>query len=385
MNLIKLVGETRGVAPGLVILTLLWASPIPASAQTEIDISADPAGCTLEQTLRTTIGGTEDPQGLIYGDPLQLSEVSPGYLLLLTTDGGPPRAFDEDGLFLRRIGKSGRGPSEFLRPSRALQAEGDSVLILDPGQSRALVMSPDGGSRTLLGLPSVFEVDLLSWPKVVAVTDMQGPAGSSGTFQILDLSGARVSLESSLGSIPPDRPAWQPPETWSLLVVDDSHFWAIGGPEYTLDLWNINGIRELHLRRALAEYDAENRFGMGNPDQPPPARVTSAFSDDAGLLWVFLLVPRFDWRRAWENVEINSNGEISLARNPDLRHELYQTRVDVIDAGQRKLIHSRILPTLNIPFRHGSTPKIAKYRLTEDWEPVVEVWELELACPGRLR
>jgi hypothetical protein len=254
-------------------------------------------------------------------------------------------------------------------------------VVLDPGQSRAVVLSSTGEGRTVLGLPSIFEIDLLQWPRVVAVSDLQPTTEDPPTFHILDLSAARVSYAGGLRPTSADRPSWQPPERWALHVVDTVRFWAVGGADYTLELWNTGGTRERFLRRDLLEYDSQNRSGIGNPDRPPPAYVVSASLDPAGLLWVLLHVPRYDWRNAWDGVEISPNGEISLSRNENLPHELYQTRIDIIDPRQNALIHSRLLPTLTVPFHHGTEPRIAKYRLTEGFVPMIEIWELALDCP----
>jgi hypothetical protein len=352
----------------------------PANAQTPIDLEVQESACVLDQTLRTIIGDTEHPDGIIFGEPLQILELPGDRFLLLTTGGGPPRVFDSTGAFLRYVGGSGRGPGEFLRPSRALEVADDSLVVLDPGQSRALILSPDSEGRTILGLPSIFEIDILQWPRVVAVSDFQPTDEEPRTFHILDLSGARISYETGLGPTPGNRPSWQPPERWALHVVDAERFWAVGGADYTLDLWNTNGTRERHLRRDLPEYDSRNRSGIGNPDRPPPAYAVSASLDSEGLLWVLLHVPRYDWRNAWEGVEISPNGEVSLSRNENLTRDLYQTRIDVIDPRQNALIHSRLLPTRTVPFHHGTGPRIAKYRLTEEFVPVIEIWELALDC-----
>jgi len=164
--------------------------------------------------------------------------------------------------------------------------------------------------------------------------------------------------------------------------VDTVRFWAVGGPDYTLELWNTGGTRERFLRRDLPEYDSQNRSGIGNPDRPPPAYVVSAWLDTEGLLWVLLHVPRYDWRNAWDGVQISRNGEISLSQNENLTRDLYQTRIDIIDPRQKALIHSRLLPTLTVPFHHATGARIAKYRLTEELVPVIEIRELALDCPG---
>lgn len=367
----------------IAVVSGYWISS--ANAQAPLDLEVQESACVIDQTLRTTIGDTEDPNGIIFGNPLQVLELPGGRFLLLTSGGGPPRVFDSTGAFLRYAGGSGRGPGEFLRPSRALAVADDSLAVLDPGQSRAVVLSPDSESRTILGLPSIFEIDVLQWPRVVAVSDFHPTEEDPRTFQILDFSNARVAYATGIKRSGGDRPSWQPPERWALHVVDTERFWAVGGADYTLELWNTSGTRERYLRRDLPEYDSQNRSGIGNPDRPPPAYAVSASLDTEGLLWVLLHVPRYDWRKAWDGVEISPNGEISLSRNENLTHDLYQTRIDIIDPRQNALIHSRLLPTLTVPFHHGTGPRIAKYRLTEEFVPVIEIWELALDCSDRDR
>jgi hypothetical protein len=374
---------------GLRITSFLFSTAVvsgyrisPANAQVPIDLEVQESACLMNQTLRATIGDAEDPDGIIFGDPLQVLELAGGHLLLLTTGGGPPRVFDSTGAFLRYVGGSGRGPGEFLRPSRALAVADDSLVVLDPGQSRAVVLSPAREGRTILGLPSIFEIDLLQWPRVVAVSDFQSTTEDPRTFHILDLSGARVSYAGGLRPASADRASWQPPEHWALHVVDSVRFWAVGGADYTLELWNTGGVRERFLRRDLPEYDSQNRSGIGNPHRPPPAYVVSTWLDTAGLLWVLLHVPRYDWRNAWDGVQISPNGEISLSQNENLTRDLYQTRIDIIDPRQNALIHSSLLPTFIVPLHHATGPRIAKYRLTGEFVPVIEIWELALDCSG---
>ncbi len=356
--------------------------PTHALGQSEIDIRALCIECVISQTLETTIGASSDPEAIIFGMPIRLTEQKDGSLLLLTLDGGPPRVFDRKGAFLRQIGRRGRGPLEFLRPSHALEVPGDSLLILDVGQARALVVASDGGNRTVLDLPSVLEIDILEWPHAISVADIRTAEGIGIPFHALDFSGSTVLATAIPGTETYELRPMQGPQVWSVQAVDDSLFWAVGGPNYMLELWNEERGREVQLRRPLPEYDPENRNGMGNPSVPPPARVISSLVDSDGLIWVFLQVPRYDWRGAWTEVPISPRGEIHLKDAPDLPFGLYQTRVDVIDPGLGALVYSTLIPTLAVPFTHLSSPAIAKYRLAEDGTPLVEVWSLELKRPS---
>lgn len=373
---------SRPVAGGRSLLFLLILTfPTHGIGQTLIEVDRLCDACSIQESHRTTIGASSDPNAQIYGLPTHITELQDGSFLLFTTDGGPPTVFDSAGGFLRRIGGRGRGPSEFVFPSHGLEVPGDSLLILDPGQGRALIVAPDGHSRSVLNLPTIMEIDLFEWPRLVGVADVRTIEDIGRPFHILDFSGPSVSRTAVSVADRREILPMQLPEAWSVRTVDDSLFWAIGGPTYTLELWDIKKGRQIQLRRPLREYDPVNRFGAGGPLTPPPARVASSLVDQRGLIWVFLQVPRSDWRDAWRDVPFTSNGEVRYSDAPDLMFRLYQTRVDVIDPTAGTLVHTAEIPTLMVPFTRGTSPAIAKLRLTEDGTPLVEISSLALMQP----
>jgi hypothetical protein len=353
----------------------------PAVCQTPIVTTPGFQQAYISENLLVSIGRGDDPDGQIFGTPLEIGRVSDGRLLLLTEDGGAPQVYDRNGIFEGRIGRRGAGPMEFRRPAGARALPGDSILILDPGLGRATVFSADGGQRTVSGMPSVFGLDVLKWPLVISYGDIRTPARITMPFHLLDFSGATVRIRSTSGEPGKGLLPWEGLDAWSLCRVSDSSFWAIGGPEYALELWDTAGIRHEELVRTLDEYDSGHRYGLGNPGTPPPARVMGSQLTEEGLLWVYLLVPRYDWHRAWEGVVIDERGGISLSQSPDILHDLYQTRIDVIDLRGGELLGSGVTPGMAIPSWGFQSPTVAKYRIGRDGIPLLELWELSLSDP----
>jgi hypothetical protein len=344
-------------------------------------IYSDPAceGCQISASPVWTLGRDTHPDGLLFGTPLQLSRLQNGEILLLSEDGGAPQVFGPDGKFLRRLGGRGQGPMEFIRPALAKSIPGDSVLILDPGLGRATVVSVDGDARTVGGLPTIYALEVLQWPKVVSFGDIRTPDRISQPFHIMDFGGHQVVTSRTFGAEEEEFLPWERLDGWALSRASDTAFWAIGGTGYTIELWAVAGSREYVVRRALDEYGGPSRYGIGNPRSPPPSRVIDSQIDDDGRLWVFLLVPRFDWARAWDGVRIDEHGGVALSEAPDLLTDLYQTRIDLIDTGTRRLLATRTFTGMVVPSDGFRLPTLARFSIEADGTPVLEVSELTLA------
>ena len=63
------------------------------------------------------------------------------------------RVFDRAGTFVRSFGRQGRGPGELSRSANGIYFLGDSLLVLDPGEQRMTVFTPDGSIDTVIALP----------------------------------------------------------------------------------------------------------------------------------------------------------------------------------------------------------------------------------------
>lgn len=355
-------------------------SHLELSAQAVITVSERCDECVIERFVATTIGRTSDPNGLVYGVPVHLAALEDSSLVLLTSRGGAPTVFDQTGVFRRHIGRRGQGPLEFIHPSHVLQVPGDSLLIMDAGNDRAVVIPSTGTERMVVGMPSIRGIDILRWPLAISVAEIRSPDRIAKPFHVLDFSSGRVSVRQSLGPQNRQFLPGQGLENWSVFAVDDSLFWAAGGPTYALELWSSESGRRMQLHRRMDGFDPDERVGLGNPGQPPSPHVIHSFQDGEGLIWVVLIVPRDDWQDAWKDIPIRQ-GAISLSQSEDLLHDLYQTQVDVIDPVRGSLVKSAVFPGLAFRSNFANNPQVTVYRIAESGQPTVEVWSLELVRP----
>jgi hypothetical protein len=84
------------------------------------------------------------------GQPFEFSGVPDGTVLpdgkviVLDAASHEVRVFDNDGSFLRAIGREGEGPGEFSRLTSVARVRGDSILVFDFWLRRATVLDADG-------------------------------------------------------------------------------------------------------------------------------------------------------------------------------------------------------------------------------------------------
>ena len=85
-----------------------------------------------------------------FGEITDLAVDASGRILVLDAMARTYHAFGPDGAYLYTAGRPGGGPGELAAPVQILVLPGDSVLVTDPGNSRASVFAPDGSpSRTI--------------------------------------------------------------------------------------------------------------------------------------------------------------------------------------------------------------------------------------------
>lgn len=81
--------------------------------------------------------------------------VSPnGSIAAIDQLAGLVRVFDRTGTYVRSVGRPGRGPGELSRSANGVYwLDGDSLVVLDPGEKRLTVFAPDGTVDTTMSLP----------------------------------------------------------------------------------------------------------------------------------------------------------------------------------------------------------------------------------------
>jgi hypothetical protein len=105
---------------------------------------------TTNLTIGTEAGG-EEYQFSRIGD----LDVAPnGDIAVVDQLAGVIRIFNDSGIFLRSIGRSGKGPGELSRSANGIYFVGDSVLLLDPGERRRTVFAQDGTVGAVTPLPA---------------------------------------------------------------------------------------------------------------------------------------------------------------------------------------------------------------------------------------
>ncbi|WKW11248.1 hypothetical protein Strain138_000484 [Pseudogemmatithrix spongiicola] len=292
--------------------------------------------------------------------------------------GELPRRFSRDGQFLGVVGTAGRGPNEFAGTVGLAQAPGDSTLAVQI-DGRVLVIDPSGVPRREVTLPTpLAPLKVVEWPSRVLATGFLGSPEAAGfQMHVLDLSGPRARVLTSFGwergRMVPGGNATIPQ---NVSTPKQANFWMSDPLEYRLARWSASGQHLAELRRSPEWFRGRSQAWIGNPNTPPPPSVIGIAEDTEGLLWVYIRVPRANWRAGWPRVQEGVR-ELS-SRSIDFA-KLFEVQVEVIDPDRGRVVARQMLR--EFVFDVLDNGDLVTYRTVADGLPEISVLRPRLTRP----
>jgi hypothetical protein len=136
----------RTTRPPLLVLGLL---AVCAPALAEIPVVENPAepaegAATLELEELWRLGGDSEADAEFFGVINSVTEDAEGNVYLLDGQLSEIRVFDDDGEYLRTIGREGEGPGEFRTPRGFFFLPGGNVGVVNLRPATIVLLSPDG-------------------------------------------------------------------------------------------------------------------------------------------------------------------------------------------------------------------------------------------------
>ena len=247
----------------------------------------------------------------------------------------PPAVFDSLGRFIKRLGKSGSGPGETIRPLDAVTLPGDSVLLFDGELSRLTVF--DSQLRAVrsfsLGIPMRPWL-VLSWPdRLVSNGSIETPESAGWPLHISSLEGQTLHLWKSFG---PDDGDFRPQQRITQLLSpaqEADRFWAADHMRYRLSLWTKEAERVVILERKPDWFAQPSRNDIGTPDRPPQPRLSCIAEDTEGNIWVAIRVAKATWRDAWPSIRRPEYPISQIAFE-----KMFRTTIEVLNWRSRRVI-----------------------------------------------
>lgn len=251
-----------------------------------------------------------------------------GEFFVTSTEAQPGAAlvFDRDGLYMRRVGRPGQGPGEFVSP-RVFYSRGDSLRVFDRGRPRVTLIHPGGVETKSLPF-APHQAIWLGEGLHLYSTVPRTPALIGRPFHVFDET--RGAILRSFGGNPDGR--YDPGRDYynvrfSIAPSEGGEFWAAPLNRYEIERWTSQGERVIRIIREAPWFVPWTELGGMPREVRPVPNFVGVREDAAGLLWAFHRIADREWAPQ-PPAEVRGNH----ARTSMLQHEtLYDTVIEVID------------------------------------------------------
>jgi hypothetical protein len=276
------------------------------------------------------------------------------------------------------LGPSGAGPGEYLVGSPVNPLPGDSTLVFDFGNRRAVVVGPDFVPARYIIVPfPVGAAVVLDWPtEVVVLANISGVETVGRPLHLIDLSGSVSTVIRSFDTS--NRPGGNVYSgSHGLSESSEGYVWALDRSTYRLNLWDADEGRAVRSWRRDAGW-----FQQERPFVTSTAR--EAAEDPAGRLWVAVTTPRPGAEELMRGA-LNRLYPAGLPNEPfevaseDLPPTLdrYRTTVEVLDMVQSRVYARTVLDEYLIGLLAGN--RAAAYSEDALGVPRISVIQLGIA------
>jgi len=202
----------------------------------------------LELQEDLIVKGTEDAEEQMFQNIITLGVNEQGDIYILDEQAGNIKIFDQNGRFLKTIGKKGQGPGEFGMPISLAIMPSQNIIVNDMGQRKILFFDKEGNYLRQFSIADKF---LFFGPMVTSTGDLIASHTIPQDRPVTVLKKFNQELEPLLTftSIPVDKP----PAVnifvarslsslrWALTDKDEIIWGDIKNPEYELYVHNQDG------------------------------------------------------------------------------------------------------------------------------------------------
>lgn len=284
--------------------------------------------CSIELVVEGEYGEDSGPGMIETAAALGWMDVS-GRMYVAGLSVSQVWVFAPDGSFLRRIGRRGEGPGEFLRIQGAIGVDDGVFAVLDPGRGVIVTYDWTGAllSETRLRgwVPTGAQTLYYGGSRAIHSADIRTADRVGYPLHIFDLETGEI--EVSFGSRTGEYHLGRGLETHVVARGPGRAVWMARVPKYEIELWEPN--RALRSMRREVEWfpelSLEERRSRGHGWEAEPTSGLIGIAADDSLLWVLIDTPDERWRQA------------AATRDMDL---FVDTRIEAIDWRQGRVIAS---------------------------------------------
>ena len=289
-------------------------------------------------------------------------------------DGAAVLVFDRGGRFLRAIGRKGSGPNEYRGPSDVLSLPGDSVLVLDPENARATVISPQFQYVRSISFPSTFgRGAVLRWPDSVLVSGRASGGAERNPLQLVSFKESIARTVESFGArVAAQRVGYSSDAQQHVSVSARVGTIAVDRYAYDITVWTRVARASRYMQRRPAWFPGPSRGGLGPAKAPLPG-ISGTWIDGSGMLWVTTQVAAPGWASAWNDTP--RFGEIKVSSIAMER--LYNSVLELLDPVGARVVARLELNGWIIAVLPGG--RLVKYSVDVTGEPRVSIIDAKLS------
>lgn len=344
-------------------LVLLFLPPIPLGAQLRSGRAIRPS-TRVGKIVISRLAVLDSESGTA-GLTTRVILHESRYFLVNTFEESTIYVFDSHGKLISSVGREGQGPNEFRRIVAIGAGPADSVMVLDAGNMRGSIITPDLqiGRQFPLSFVPIENGLLVVGPDAFVVNASMGRSGAmDGAIHLFRPHNNLVwSADEAQGgrSLPAVR---------RLAASREDHLWAINSWTYEIEQLNTGSGKVLSSSVADADWNSK-----ANPG--PPTMVLGGKEDSLGRLWISGRARHAGQRPPSPSVR-GPLGNESLS-------DIFDLRLEVIDWAEGRIVGGLTLPSFpGGLLGPGDKPGSMLFFTYEEGDlNTVVVWQASLVLP----
>jgi hypothetical protein len=310
-----------------------------------------------------------DGQGALAGEPASVALDGRGnYYVAQFKQRYVITQFNPTGQFVRTIGREGRGPGEYLYIVSLTIGPNDSLYVVDHGNARIAVLSPDHEASRTIPFAGQFFSALVTRAGIIA--NAHWPRAES-LGKPLRTTGMDGSVKAVYGATTPH---FNPRAVYSVMrsiaAGQDSSIWAGEKTRYVVEEWSVNGKPLRTITRNVPWFPAYEQRMKATAARPSEPWLVALREERSGRLWTAITVPDSEWSKRWTELGFTEEKGVE----PDQR--IFDTIIEVLDLNRKAVVFSQRLPHYIHGFLNDSTA--FGYSVDSDEIPHIEIWRFRL-------